>query len=497
MQQSNQEAHIYQEDEIDLKSLFNSLLAKRFLIAGLTGFVTVLAILYALNVAPTYKASSSFISPSAISVTTINRLNLNLLAETKESIFSTFLTQLSSKELQKIAFVEGEFLTLFNPDNNPIDDIDEFIAGATESVRVNSPSLKMTDPELSFLTEKPYTVTMQGASAESTSEYLNALVTMVNSKVIDKLIKHNELNISNRLDEISLERDLLLEQAEKDRFSKIERIKEEDGQKIRQINDQIEALKIKAKRDRLNQIERIKEEDGKKIRQINDQIDRARYKAKIERLNQIETLGQAASLAKSLGIIENNFKLIKGDGASSDLTIAIGENKDLPEWYLYGEKALIQRVELLENRMSDDPFIPELVTLNNQLNEVQNNNLLKTLETRQDDDPFIPEIVALQKTLKEVQLNNALKTLETRQDDSPFIAEIVKLDIEKIKLKSRIVSMNGVSSMQLSQTAIPPESPIKPNRRMIVLLAFIGSFMMSIFLALVMGALKPDEESSA
>ena len=205
----------------------------------------------------------------------------------------------------------------------------------------------------------------------------------------------------------------------------------------------------------------------------------------------------SAKLAKSLGIIENNFKLINDDGAKSDLTIAIGESKDLPEWYLYGEKALIQRVELLENRMSDDPFIPELVTLNNQLNEVQNNNLLKTLETRQDDDPFIPEIVALQKTLKEVQLNNALKTLQTRQDDSPFIAEIVKLDIEKIKLKSRIVSMNGVSSMQLSQISIPPKSPIKPNKRMIVLLAFIGSFMMSIFLALVMGALKPDEESSA
>jgi uncharacterized protein involved in exopolysaccharide biosynthesis len=31
---------------------------------------------------------------------------------------------------------------------------------------------------------------------------------------------------------------------------------------------------------------------------------------------------------------------------------------------------------------------------------------------------------------------------------------------------------------------------------MIVLLALIGSFMMSIFLALVMGALKPDEEHS-
>jgi LPS O-antigen subunit length determinant protein (WzzB/FepE family) len=495
MPQSKQEAHIYQEDEIDLRSLFNSLVARRFLIAGLTGFATVLAILYALNLAPTYQVSSSFTSPSEMSVTTINKLNLT--SETKESVFSKFLIQLSSKELQKIAFVEGDFLTLFNPDNSSIDDVDAFISGAIGSVRINTPSMTKNDQDLGFLTELPYSVTMEGGSAETISEYLNTLVALANSKTIIELIKHDELKISNRLDEISLERDLLIEQAEKDRFSKIERIKEEDGQKIRQINDQIEALKIKAKRDRLNQIERIKEEDGQKIRQINDQIDRVRYKAKENRLNQIVVLIDSAKLAKSLGIIENNFKLINDDGAKSDLTIAIGESKDLPEWYLYGEKALIQRVELLENRMSDDPFIPELVTLNNQLNEVQNNNLLKTLETRQDDDPFIPEIVALQKTLKEVQLNNALKTLETRQDDSPFIAEIVKLDIEKIKLKSRIVSMNGVSSMQLSQTAIPPESPIKPNRRMIVLLAFIGSFMMSIFLALVMGALKPDEESSA
>ena len=316
--------------------------------------------------------------------------------------------------------------------------------------------------ELGFLTELPYSVSMEGGSAETISEYLNTLVALANSKTIIGLIKHKELKISNRLEEISLERDLLLEQAEKDRFSKIERIKEEDGQKIRQINDQIEALKIKAKRDRLNQIERIKEEDGQKIRQINDQIDRARYKAKENRLNQIVVLIDSAKLAKSLGIIENNFKLINDDGAKSDLTIAIGESKDLPEWYLYGEKALIQRVELLENRMSDDPFIPELVTLNNQLNEVQNNNLLKTLETR--------------------------------QDDSPFIAEIVKLDIEKIKLKSRIVSMNGVNAMQLSQTSL--SSPIKPNKRMIVLLAFIGSFMMSVFLALIMGALKPDKKVS-
>jgi len=461
MEKRKQESHIYQEDEIDLKAIVYSLFEKKFLIASLTGFVTVLSILYTFTLTPTYKAISSFTSPSRITVTTINKLSLT--TETKDSIFREFLTQLSSKDLQKLAFVNGGFLTLFNPNNSPIDDVDEFISSITNSVSVHSPSLTEEEQDLNFLPELPYSVTMEGSSAKSISEYLNSLVTLASSKTITELIKHNDLMISNRIEEISLERDLVIKQAEKDRFSKIERIKEEDGQKIRQINDQIEALTIKARRDRLNQIERIKEEDGQKIRQINDQIDRARYQAKENRLNQIVVLLDAAKLAKSLGIIENNFKLIKGDGASSDLTISIGENKDLPEWYLYGEKALIQRVELLENRMSDDPFIPELVALNNQLNEVQNNNLLKTLETR--------------------------------QDDSPFIAEIVKLDIEKIKLKSRIIDTNSVNAMQLSQISITPRNSIKSNKRMIVWLAFIGSFMMSIFLSLIMDALKPDEKA--
>ena len=428
MQQSEQEIYPYQADEIDLRALFNSLVARKFLIAGLTGFVTVLAILYALNLTPTYQVATAFTSPSESSITSINKLGMT--SETKSSVFSEFLTRLSSKDLQRELFVEGDYLTKFNTDNAPIDDVDFFISEVIKSVKVHSPNLNKKDRDLGFLTELPYSVSIEGNSPEAMSAYLNSLVAMANSKTINELIKLNVLKISNRLEEISLERDLLLEQAEKARFS---------------------------------QIERIKEEDAQKIRQINDQIDRARYQAKQSRLNQIVVLIDAAKLAKSLGIIENNFKLIKGDGASSDLTIAIGENKDLPDWYLYGEKALFQRVELLKNRMSDDPFIPELVTLNNQLNEAQNNNVLITLEAR--------------------------------LDDSPFVAEIVKLDIETIKLKSRIVDMSSVNSMELTQISMPPQSPIKPNKIMILLLAFIGSFMMSIFLALILNVLKPDEKA--
>ena len=53
--------------------------------------------------------------------------------------------------------------------------------------------------------------------------------------------------------------------------------------------------------------------------------------------------------------------------------------------------------------------------------------------------------------------------------------------------------MSGTNSMKLQLAAVTPTSPIRPNKRKIVLLAFIGGFMISILLALVMGALKPDE----
>ena len=103
MQQNNQESFDYQTDKIDLKKLYNSLLARKLLIFSLTGFVTLLAIIYALKITPTYKATSSFTSPNQFSILNLNRLDL--ADESKESVFSKYLTLLSSKEFQKKVFI--------------------------------------------------------------------------------------------------------------------------------------------------------------------------------------------------------------------------------------------------------------------------------------------------------------------------------------------------------------------------------------------------------
>jgi len=433
MEQSNREIYHYQNNEIDLLKLINFLVLRKLLIFVLTGFVTLLAIIYSLNLTPTYKTVSTFTSPSALSIIKINKLNLSSDSmESRESVFTEFLTNLTSKELQAKVFIDGGYLSEFNPKNNPIDDIDSFIEESLKSVEINPPSVTSNELSLGFLIELPYSISMIGVDASLISRYLNELVATSEKITIEKIMGIIAEKIAIRLDEILIERELLIE---------------------------------KTKQYRLSQIERINEEDAQKIREINDQIDRARFTKKENRLNEIVVLTDAAKVAKALGIIENNFKLIGDDSFNSKLTIAIGENEGLPSWYLYGEKALLERIELLKNRKSDDPFIPELVTLKSQLLEVQNNNVLKTLKSR--------------------------------QDDSPFIDEIVKLDIEKTKLESLIIDNTGINAMQISQTATNPKTPIKQNKRMIVLTAFIGSLMMSILLALVMNVIKTNEKSSA
>ena len=213
MQQSDQGISSNQTDEIDLRKIFNSLLARKFIIFGVTAFITLLAIIYALNVEPTYKAVSSFTSPSDSAMMNLNKIfsiesnetyELNELNELikvvtssqlenivfeKNSVFSNFLTTLASKELQKKVFIDGGYLTAFNPENNPIDDVDSFFNKATDSLKLSQPNVTKTELELGFLNELPYSISMEGSNPNLITRYLNELVAAANTKTVDELIK--------------------------------------------------------------------------------------------------------------------------------------------------------------------------------------------------------------------------------------------------------------------------------------------------------------------
>ena len=427
----------YANDEIDLRQIAKSLKERSRFIFGFTSIVTLTAIAYVLaqaNSVVQYKIETSFLKPSDKAVLNLNKFQL--LSETKDSIYTRFLNLVGSNSFQQSVFLDGDYVNKLNETNEPIADVEAFASGLINSTQL---SVFAIDSKVNLngngnyqeytKIELPYVLSIKGENPDVLSEYLDEVASKANQETVLNIANLEKQKITNRIDEITLEKNMLL---------------------------------AKAKEDRLSQIQRIKEEDAQKIRELNDLIERARFKAKKERMNEIETLTAAAKLAGSLGVIENNLGQINESNNDINLNIAINEDDDLPDWYLFGEKALLERVEILKSRTSDDPFIPELVSLKNQINEIQNNNLLKTLEER--------------------------------QDDSPFIARINELDIESAKLKSFVLDITGIDAMQIQQYASANPIPSNSRKSLLIILALFGGFVMSIILALIMHLFRDEEE---
>jgi len=418
----------YYDDEIDLRQLFKSLKERSRFIFTFTGVVTLLAIGYVLSLTapPTqYKVETTFLKPSESSVIRLNQYSLlNETANTAESVFSKFLTTLNSPVLQRDLFDDDGYLKRLQKEGESIVDVDKYITEFTKS-------LSITKNKETAGVVLPHILSTESSNPDVVSEFLDAILTKADKETINYFINTQKLKITNRLKEITTERQLLL---------------------------------TKSKQDRQSQIKRIKEADNQKLIEINNKIDAARLIAKTERMNEIVTLKDAAALAASLGIIESNLNQLNKGTNNTNLNIAIQSGTNLPDWYLFGETALLKMIDSLESRASDDPYIPELAILDNQLKEINNNTLLQTLEQR--------------------------------LDDSPFIAEISLLDIETIKLESIRPDSTDISAMQLYQAATSEIIPTKSKNRLIIALAFIGSFMLSILLVFLMNAFKEEDVTS-
>jgi len=361
MQQAPVEQNYYQEDEIDLKQLFRSLADRKWFIFGFTSLITVLAIAYALSIAPTYKATTSFLSPNESSVIQLNRIKLT--SETSETIYRKFLNKVMSSQFQRKIFDENDYLSKLNPDNKPIKNLNSLINGFTKSITLESSKDKKNE-KANY--EKPINISLEGGNAAIIADFLNDLTAAADTQTVNEFLSIMKQKIDIRLNEITRQKALLSE----------------------------------------------------------------RYDRKIK--NEIRGLSDALDMAIELDIKNNNFSGINNNNNNNNasLKIDLSNAQSLPKWYLLGSKALSKEIELLKK---------------NKFN---------------------------------------------------FIPEIAKLEVEEIKLKSFILSSVGINAMQINQRAYPPEASIKPKKRLIVAVAFITGFILSIFLVFIMNAFRKEEDTA-
>jgi len=426
---NNDKSKQYDDFNINLRQIFMIIKERSRFIFGFTGFVSLITFLFVLSMNPvpvSYTIKASFLKPSSSSITKLNKYSLlneakpasiknktdnAILPNTAVSVFNKFLTTLNSSALQREAFDDGGYA-------------EKLGKGAFPSILISK------DKEFAGV-GLPHILSTTSLNPDSASEFLNEVLAKADEKTVKYFINLQKLQISNRLNVLTKKRQLLL---------------------------------AKSKKDRLSQIKRIKEADKQRLQEINNKIAAARLIARTERMNQIVVLSDAAQLATILGIVDNNLNQLGKGINSTNLNIAIQSGTDIPDWYLYGETVLLEMIALLKSRESDDPYIPELAVLDNQINEINNNTLLQTLEQR--------------------------------LDDSPFNSEISQLDIETIQLELISPDSTGINAMQLYEAATIEINPTSSRNRLIIALAIIGSFILSILLVFLMNAFKEEDATS-
>jgi len=448
----NSESQIYYSNPtLNLVKLIKNLLVRWVLILFITALFTAFGIYHVAQIPDKYTTESSF-SP------TINENYLavnNLLFPTgfhneisQEGMFDKFIQLLTSKKFHEKVFIEGNYEKLFNINNTQIDDLTAYVESKIKSIRLIRPS----SFDARFSNKFPYKIYMVGNNSEGIIQYINDLVNTANIETISFINQEIEFNLNYLLDELSNNKEVLLS---------------------------------KAKKNRMNEIIRLEEKKKSELQDINLEISSARLSGKLKRINEIQLLKDSAELASTLlnfiktlsvseipkGIATNNFSTIISTDEQLDFLSKI------PNWYQLDKKSLLEKISVVERALRDKIVLLESIT---------------------NEDLYLPELVPLKKQLfiTEAANANAVKILKarTKAQDAAFIRQILQLDFSIKKLKAISLDFIKTDSSIYLVSSSNIANKINPDVNFIVMLFTSAGLLLSILLSLVLDAFKRESE---
>lgn len=166
------------------------------------------------------------------------------------------------------------------------------------------------------------------------------------------------------------------------------------------------------------------------IFKVKGDIERAEYQYSQKLLNDIQVLRDDVVLATTLGIRENNITKI-----NSSLSPTVVE-----DFYLYGEQALLVKIEILERKLKNPLSNPIILTLKDKLRK-----------------------------------------------------NMQRLDYENLRVNSIKMNLEGFSAYQSYEAPNSAAIIIKSYELLFILIIFFGSFFLSLLIALIHNTLKQDD----
>ena len=181
------------DDEIDLFELFENLWGQRFLIAGLTSLATLVGVVAALVMPPTYQAEARLLPPLVQDVHEFN-VNVSGIDFSPEPVYEQFKTNLNSVSVRRAFFEVSVSAGLEpTPDLTPFQRFNRLFNGKLD---VSVPTGRNADTN-------QVTVLLEGADPEPISQWVNAFVGFAAEVTTQDIINQIDYVVSNEIRKLS------------------------------------------------------------------------------------------------------------------------------------------------------------------------------------------------------------------------------------------------------------------------------------------------------
>jgi LPS O-antigen subunit length determinant protein (WzzB/FepE family) len=388
------------EEETTFIDILAVIVKKKSLILLITSIFALLTICYLFLATPIYKATISFLPPphetyllSINSKIFTQPISTNLIDIEEDNrsdssskvlknlnsdnfLYRQFLTKIQSFKLQKEVLIDKNISEKFFGKSPDLENLDQQLIDLHNTI-----SFKLTVigkiGKKAFAIDKPALLEMTGPKPAAMAELLNSL----SDATIKSIIKETQDSLQTLIDN-----------------------------RIKIANITKENIRFKANKNY--------------------------YKNYSEK---IQALSDSLKIAQSLNIKNNNFHLLKKTVSINEFTTQskltnsnikphMKPFKDglIPQWYLYGEKALKEEIKVLNSRLSQViSASPETA----QSLDKKNNNFY--LLNEKDNDSLI-DLEALLKQLKSFKTNTLIPRVVLIEQPSISPTKPINLKVEKV-----------------------------------------------------------------
>ena len=386
-------------DEIDLRELIRSLWDQRWVIVGITAFITLIAALYAFLATPYYRVQS-ILRPVEVGV--LDSLNATEVYELKPlEALSRVSGGLSSygNRLEFFQTHEERFADLAREGLTAEQAFEDF---NSEAFAMLYPDPKKNQGEFVGLA-LTYPASMDGVSV------VNEFVAFVLQQERERVASDLAVVIANRK---------------------------------ANIEQRIEAARASYQANKEAEIATLLEEAALKRAQLEDELRALRAELKIRRENRLNVLEEAIRIARSLGIRKPTTPTAMADagqGVRTEIT-----SREIPLYFL-GVDALEAERDVLRARTSDDFVEPRIGEIQKELDMLRHNRQVEVLQQRQDEDLYLKELAKLREEAARLDgIEFDASTLQLARIDQPAQQPLTRLKPKRALILALGVVLGGM-----------------------------------------------------